>query len=198
MKLILLGPPGAGKGTQSQILVRKYAIAQLSTGDMLRGAVAARTPTGLKVQDIMSRGELVPDDVVIAIIADQIREHGGKGFVLDGFPRTVPQAEALTVFLTQQKLNLDAVIELQVDDNMLVRRIQSRVDQMRERGETIRSDDNPESMTRRLAAHHAQSAPLAAYYRRAGLLVTINGMDSADEVSVAIGTELTRIACRVT
>src|SRR6202163_4479544 len=131
MRLILLGPPGAGKGTQAQRLVQKYGIVQLSTGDMLRAAVAAGTPVGLRAKSIMDRGELVPDDVVVAIIADRIGQPDAKhGFVLDGFPRTVPQAEALDRLLAQRGLKLDAVIQLKVDEGSLLKRIETRVAQM--------------------------------------------------------------------
>src|SRR5215467_1719003 len=127
MRLILLGPPGCGKGTQSQRLTEKYAIPQLSTGDMLRAAVKAETPIGLKARDIMARGELVPDDVVVAIVADRIAEPDARnGFILDGFPRTVPQAEALDRMLKEKGLALDAVVELKVDEKVLLGRIENR------------------------------------------------------------------------
>jgi adenylate kinase len=188
MRLILLGPPGAGKGTQSQRLVSKYGIRQLSTGDMLRAAVAAGTPVGLQAKDIMTRGELVPDDVVIALIADRIAQPDArKGFILDGFPRTVPQAEALDQLLADQGLKLDGVIELKVDDGILMKRIENRIAQMQARGESLRSDDNPDSMRKRLAAYHAQTAPLTAYYRNKGTLTTIDGMTAIDQVTAAIG-----------
>ena len=187
MRLILLGPPGAGKGTQSQRLVSKYGIRQLSTGDMLRAAVAAGTPVGRQAKDIMTRGELVPDDVVVALIADRIAQRDARnGFILDGFPRTVPQAEALDQLLADQGLKLDGVIELKVDDGILMKRIENRIAQMQARGESLRSDDNPDSMRKRLAAYHAQTAPLTAYYRNKGTLKTIDGMAAIDQVSAAI------------
>ena len=128
MRLILLGPPGAGKGTQAQRLVAKHGIVQLSTGDMLRAAVAAGTPVGLHVKDIMERGDLCPDDIVVSIIADRIQQPDAKnGFVLDGFPRTVAQAEALERMLHEKKLDLDGVVELKVDEGQLLRRIESRI-----------------------------------------------------------------------
>src|SRR6187551_3810658 len=141
MRLILLGPPGAGKGTQAQLLVQRHGIVQLSTGDMLRAAVKAETPIGLKAKDIMARGELVPDEVVIGIIADRIEEPDArKGFILDGFPRTVPQAEALDRLLKDKGLKLDAVIELRVNEGILLQRVESRIAQMKARGETVRAD----------------------------------------------------------
>jgi adenylate kinase len=188
MRLILLGPPGAGKGTQAQRLVERHGIVQLSTGDMLRAAVAARTPVGLKAKDIMARGELVPDEVVVAIIAERIdKPDARKGFILDGFPRTVAQAAALDRLLAQKGLTLDAAIELKVDDAILIRRIESRIAQMRARGEPIRADDNPEALKKRLSAYHAQTAPLVAYYRGKGLLRSTDGMAPIAEVSAAIG-----------
>ena len=154
MRLILLGPPGAGKGTQAQRLVEKHGILQLSTGDMLRAAVAAGTPVGLKAKEIMQRGDLVPDEVVVAIIADRIGQPDArKGFVLDGFPRTVPQAEALDRLLAERDMQLDAVIELKVDEGILLQRIETRVAQMAARGEKVRADDNPEALKKRLAEH---------------------------------------------
>ena len=144
MRLILLGPPGAGKGTQAQRLVAKHGIVQLSTGDMLRAAVAAGTPVGLRAKAIMDRGDLVPDDVVVAIIADRIVQPDAKrGFVLDGFPRTVPQAEALDKLLKERGLELDGVIELKVNEGILLKRIETRVAEMTARGEKVRADDNP-------------------------------------------------------
>ena len=191
MRLVLLGPPGAGKGTQSQRLVSKYGIVQLSTGDMLRAAVASGTPVGLQAKDIMTRGELVPDEVVVALIADRIAQPDArKGFILDGFPRTVPQAEALDRLLADQGLKLDGVIELKVDDGQLMKRIENRIAQMQARGETLRSDDNPNSMRQRLAAYHAQTAPLTAYYGNRGTLKTVDGMATIEQVTSAIGRML--------
>ena len=165
MRLILLGPPGAGKGTQAQRLVQKHGIVQLSTGDMLRAAVAAGTPVGLRAKSIMEAGQLVPDEVVVAIIADRIGQADAKrGFVLDGFPRTVPQAEALERLLAERGLRLDGVIELKVDEGILLKRIENRVAEMMARGEKLRADDNPEVLKGRLAAYRAQTAPLTAHY----------------------------------
>ena len=182
MRLILLGPPGAGKGTQAQRLIAKYGIVQLSTGDMLRAAVAAGTPVGLRAKSVMERGELVPDDVVVAIIADRIGQRDAKrGFVLDGFPRTVPQAEALDRLLAERGLELDAVIELKVDEGILLQRIEKRVAEMSARGEKVRPDDNPEVLKGRLSAYRAQTAPLVDYYAGKGMLKSVNGMVAIDD-----------------
>ena len=187
MRLILLGPPGAGKGTQAQYLVAKYGIIQLSTGDMLRAAVKAGTPVGRQVADIMARGALVPDEIVVEIVAQRIEQPDArKGFILDGFPRTVPQAQALDRMLAQHGLALDAVIELRVDEDALLRRIESRIAAMKTRGEPVRDDDSPDVLHRRLAAYREQTAPLIAYYRRHGTLRTLDGMAPIEEVAAAI------------
>jgi adenylate kinase len=187
MRLILLGPPGAGKGTQAQRLIAKHGIVQLSTGDMLRAAVAAGTPVGLRAKSLMDAGQLVPDEVVVAIIADRIGQPDAKrGFVLDGFPRTVPQAEALDRLLTERNLRLDAVIELKVDEGILLARIERRVAEMTARGEKVRADDNPEVLRGRLAAYRTQTAPLTHYYARKGMLKAVDGMAPIDEVTGAI------------
>jgi adenylate kinase len=191
MRLILLGPPGAGKGTQAQRLVERLGVVQLSTGDMLRAAVRAATPVGLKAKDVIARGELVPDDIVVAIVADRIAEPDARnGFILDGFPRTVPQAEALDRMLSQKGLALDAVIELKVDEGVLLGRIETRVAKMRARGEPLRPDDNPESLKKRLDAYRAQTAPLTGYYANKGLLKTVDGMASIEDVSAAVAAVL--------
>ena len=197
MRVVLLGPPGAGKGTQAKELVTKYGIVQLSTGDMLRAAVAAGTPVGLKAKDIMARGELVPDDVVVAIVSDRIDQPDAKrGFILDGFPRTVPQAEALDRMLAKKGGRLDAVVELKVDPDILVRRIENRVEQMKLRGEPLRPDDNPEVLKQRLSAYQAQTAPLTAYYASKGALRSVDGMASIGDVTAAIGRALADAAFR--
>ena len=197
MRIVLLGPPGAGKGTQAKELVSKYGIVQLSTGDMLRAAVAADTPIGLKAKDIMARGALVPDDVVVGIVADRIDQADAKrGFILDGFPRTVPQAEALDRMLANKSLRLDAVLEIKVDPDILVRRIENRVEQTRLRGEPLRPDDNPEVLKQRLSAYEAQTAPLVDYYRGQGALRTVDGMASITDVAAAIGRALADAAFR--
>jgi adenylate kinase len=187
MKLILLGPPGAGKGTQAQRLVAKHGLVQLSTGDMLRAAVRAETAVGLRAKDIMARGELVPDEIVVAIVSDRIDEPDArKGFILDGFPRTVPQAHALDRMLKEKGLALDAVIELKVDEAMLLERIEKRITEMKARGEPLRPDDNPEVLRRRLLAYRDQTAPLIAYYQLQSVLRSVDGMAPIPEVTDAI------------
>ena len=197
MRIVLLGPPGAGKGTQAKELVSKYGIVQLSTGDMLRAAVAAGTPIGLKAKDIMARGALVPDEVVVAIVSDRIDQADAKrGFILDGFPRTVPQAEALDHMLKEKGLRLDGVVALEVDPEILVRRIASRVEEMKARGEPLRPDDNPEVLKQRLTAYQTQTAPLVDYYRGNGALRMVDGMASISDVGAAIGRALADTAFR--
>lgn len=180
MRIILLGPPGSGKGTQAARLVERYGIAHLSTGDMLRSAVAAGTPIGLKAAEIMERGDLVPDDVVIGVIADRIEAADcADGFILDGFPRTVAQAEGLSQLLGEKGIELDGVVELTVDEGALLARIENRA---RETG-GARPDDNPETVKRRLEVYRNQTAPVSDYYRAAGSLRSIDGMRSIDEVT---------------
>lgn len=184
MRLILLGPPGAGKGTQAQQLVQRHGIVQLSTGDMLRAAVKAETPIGLKAKDIMAAGGLVPDEIVIGIIADRIEQSdAANGFILDGFPRTVPQAEALDRLLKSKGLSLDAVVELRVNEGALLRRVETRIAEMLARGETVRADDTPEVLSKRLESYRAQTEPLVDYYAEKRKLATIDGMKSIDEVT---------------
>ena len=177
MNLILLGPPGAGKGTQSQLISEKSGIPQLSTGDMLRAAVKAGTPVGLKAKAIMSAGGLVPDEVVIGIISDRISEKDcARGFILDGFPRTLPQASALDRLLTSKGVKLDSVIELKVDDAVLATRIETRARETLAAGGTVRADDNAEALKTRLMAYYRETAPLTGYYYAHGLLRTVDGM----------------------
>jgi adenylate kinase len=187
MRIILLGPPGAGKGTQAVLLVERLGIPQLSTGDMLRAAVAAGTPVGLKAKAVMDRGDLVSDDIVIGIIADRIEEQDAKGgFILDGFPRTVAQAEAFDRMLADKGLKLDSVIEFKVNEAELVERIVRRAKDTEARGEPVRKDDNPEVFKTRLEAYRNQTAPLSAYYERTGMLKTVDGMEPIDDVTQAI------------
>jgi adenylate kinase len=187
MRIILLGPPGAGKGTQAVRLVERLGIPQLSTGDMLRAAVAAGTPVGLKAKAVMDRGDLVSDDIVVGIIADRIEEADAKnGFILDGFPRTVAQAEAFDAMLAEKGLKLDAVIEFKVNENELVDRIVKRAKETEARGEQVRKDDNPEVFKTRLEAYRTQTAPLSSYYEGRGMLKSVDGMQPIDEVTEAV------------
>jgi adenylate kinase len=187
MRLILLGPPGAGKGTQAQRLVQRHGIVQLSTGDMLRAAVKAKTPIGRKVEAIMARGELVPDDAVVAIVSDRIEEPDArKGFILDGFPRTVAQAEALERLMAEKRLRLDAVVQLKVDEGALLKRLASRIAEMTARGEALRPDDNPQALKTRLNVYRTQTAPLIAFYRKKGMLKSVDGMAPIEAVAAAI------------
>jgi len=181
MKLILLGPPGAGKGTQAKRLQDAHGYAQLSTGDMLRAAVAEGTEVGKLAKDIMARGDLVPDEVVVGIIADRIEQPDcAKGFILDGFPRNVAQAGALDRMLEEKGLALDAVVELEVDDAILINRIETRA---AETDGGPRADDNAEALKKRLDVYHNQTAPLISYYEERGILKSVDGMAGIDQVS---------------
>ena len=187
MRLILLGPPGAGKGTQATRLVTKYGIVQLSTGDMLRAAVAAGTPIGLKAKAVMESGGLVSDEIVIGIIKDRIAEKDASaGFILDGFPRTVAQAEALEKLLAEQNLKLNAVIELQVDQDALVGRIVHRAEEAKAAGHPVRKDDDPEVFKTRLAAYNRDTAAVTPFYAARGQLTAIDGMKPVADVATAI------------
>src|SRR5436190_21431583 len=183
MRLILLGPPGAGKGTQAQRLVAKHGIVQLSTGEMLRAAAAAGTPVGQRAKEIMDRGDLVPDDVMVQIIADRIAEPDcANGFILDGFPRTVAQAEALDALLEKRRQSLDAVIEIKVDDALLLQRIEGRARET----SGARADDNAATVRKRLTVYWTQTKPVADYYHRKGMLKTIDGVGTVEEVGARI------------
>jgi adenylate kinase len=191
VRLILLGPPGAGKGTQATRLVEKYGIPQLSTGDMLRAAVAAGTPVGLKAKAVMESGGLVSDEIVVGIIRDRIAEADAKkGFILDGFPRTVAQAEALDAMLKAEGLKLDAVIELEVDQSKLVARIVNRAAEAKAAGQPVRKDDDPDVFKTRLEAYNRDTAIVAPYYEKAGKLTKIDGMQPVDAVSASIAKVL--------
>jgi len=183
MRLILLGPPGAGKGTQAKVLIESYGIPQLSTGDILRSAIAAKTPMGLAAKEIMDRGDLVSDEIVNGIVSERLDQDDCKaGFVLDGFPRTIPQAEALDAMLTDKGMQLDAVIEITADADVLVGRIAKRA---KESG-VARGDDNEEVLRNRLSVYREQTAPLVEFYRGKGLLKSVDGMQPVDDVTAAI------------
>jgi adenylate kinase len=217
MNLILLGPPGAGKGTQAQRLEQTHGLVQLSTGDMLRAAVAAGTEIGRQAKTIMDRGELVPDAVVVSIIADRISQpDASRGFILDGFPRTVAQAEALDRMLAERGLKLHSVIEMKVVDDILVERITGRFscakcgagyhdtfqqpkvagicDKCGSTEFKRRADDKADTVTQRLAAYHAQTAPLLPYYEARGVLRSVDGMAPIDEVTRQIEGVLRQVA----
>ena len=183
MILMLLGPPGAGKGTQSQLISEKLGIPQLSTGDMLRAAVKAGTPIGMKAKEIMAGGGLVPDEIVIGIIAERISEPDcAKGFILDGFPRTLPQAAALDELLKTKGRKIDCVIELKVNDAALVSRIENRARETVAAGGTVRADDNAEALKIRLMAYYRETAPIIGYYFAHKLLKSVDGMAPVAEV----------------
>lgn len=187
MNIILLGPPGAGKGTQAKILMGGHGMVQLSTGDMLRAAVKAGTEIGLKAKAVMDAGDLVSDEIVIGIVSDRLDEPDTKGGVIfDGFPRTTAQAEALDTLLAEKGLNLDSVVEMQVRDELLVERIKTRA------AETggARADDNEETLRERLAVYHSETAPLIDYYRGTGKLKTVDGMADIDDVTKSIAAAL--------
>ena len=201
MRIVFLGPPGAGKGTQAARLMQRHGIPQLSTGDMLRAAVRAGTPIGLKAKAIMEAGELVSDAVVVGIVAERILEHdAAQGFILDGFPRTVAQAEALDSALSDKAMSLDAILELKVDHTALIDRIAKRAAQTLAEGGTVRLDDTPEVLAKRLEAYHIQTEPVSNYYHSTGRLKLIDGMAPVEQVSAVIddmlegGTPLARSA----
>jgi adenylate kinase len=195
MRLILLGPPGAGKGTQAQRLVQKHDLIQLSTGEMLRAAVAAGTPIGLQAKDIMASGALVPDEIVIGIISDRLDQPDMKnGFILDGFPRTVPQAAALDELLKKKHIKLDAVVELRVNESALLNRVETRVAEMRARGEEVLVDDTPEVLAKRLASYRSLTEPLIHYYSERRKLLTVDGMMTIEQVTREIGRILAAVA----
>jgi adenylate kinase len=189
LNLVLFGPPGAGKGTQAKVLVESRGLPQLSTGEMLRAAVKAGTPLGKKVDALLTKGELVPDDIVIDIIAQRYDQPDcAKGAVFDGFPRTIAQAEALDAMLGTRGKKIDAVLELKVDDKVLLDRVEQRIKQ----GGILRSDDTPETLQHRLGVYYKNTAPLLDYYGKQGKVVTIDGMASIAEVTRNIASALDR------
>ena len=191
MNLILFGPPGAGKGTQAKRLTEKRGLPQLSTGDMLRAAIAAGTPLGLKCKALMDKGELVPDEVVVGIIADRYdRPDCANGAVFDGFPRTIPQAEALDAMLARRGRRIDAVLELKVDDAALLSRVEQRIRD----GGPQRADDTPETLGNRLQVYYRNTAPLLDYYRAQGKLRTLDGMASIPDVAAQIDAALETVS----
>ena len=191
MRLILLGAPGAGKGTVAKLLTQIDGSVQISTGDILRGAVQAGTELGKQADAYMKAGDLVPDDLIMGIMETRLQEPDcAKGFILDGFPRTVAQAEALTKLLADEKMKLDAVVELKVDEKALMARIENRARETVAAGGTVRADDNPESFKIRLDAYREQTAPVSAYYAGIGELKTVDGMAPIDEVTKAINGAL--------
>jgi len=191
MNLILLGPPGAGKGTQAKILQEKYGLKQLSTGDMLRAEVKAGTPLGQQAKAIMDSGELISDTIIIGMIANAITQpECANGVIFDGFPRTVAQAEALDKMLSEKGRPLTAVIQLVVDEEALISRLHNRIKEMTAAGETVRTDDNEETLRHRLDVYRNQTAPIIPYYEKAGLLEKIDGMQAIDTVEEKIATIL--------
>ncbi|WP_425606849.1 adenylate kinase [Paracoccus maritimus] len=189
MNIILLGPPGAGKGTQAKKLVEDRGVVQLSTGDMLRAARSSGTEMGNRVAAVMDRGELVTDEIVIGLIREKLEE-GGKGFIFDGFPRTLAQADALGDLLTEMGMKLDAAIELKVDDEALVARIVKRAEESRAAGEPVRKDDTPEVFSDRLREYYKKTAPLLGYYYAKGDLRQVDGMAPMDQVAAQIADVL--------
>ncbi|MEM9395286.1 MAG: adenylate kinase [Pseudomonadota bacterium] len=189
MNIILLGPPGAGKGTQAQRLVDTRDMIQLSTGDMLRAAKDSGTEMGNRAAEVMARGDLVSDDIVIGLIREKL-EAGGSGFIFDGFPRTLAQADALGSLLEDVGQTLDSVIEMKVEDDVLVDRIVNRAEEAKAAGKPVRADDNAESLKVRLLAYYKQTSPLVGYYHAKGVLTGVDGLGSIDQVSSDIAAIL--------
>ncbi|MDZ7710027.1 MAG: adenylate kinase [Roseovarius sp.] len=190
MNIILLGPPGAGKGTQAQMLVESRDMIQLSTGDMLREAKNSGSEMGRIVADVMARGDLVTDDIVIGLIREKLQGEKRGGFIFDGFPRTLAQADALADLLDEQGETLDAVVEMRVDDETLVKRIVNRAAEAAAAGQPVRADDNEDSVRHRLMEYYKKTAPLIGYYHAKGQLASVDGLGSMDEVKAAIAAVL--------
>jgi adenylate kinase len=187
VNLVLFGPPGAGKGTQAKILIEKRGLPQLSTGDMLRAAIDAGTPLGLACKALMAKGELVPDETVIRIIGERYDQpDAANGAVFDGFPRTIPQAQALDTMLAERGRQIDMVLELKVDDAVLLSRVEARI----KAGGVLRSDDTPETLAHRLEVYYKNTAPLIDFYRGQGRLKTVDGMAPVDSVTAQIAAIL--------
>ncbi len=187
--IILLGPPGAGKGTQARILTEARGLVQLSTGDMLREAQASGSEMGRRVAEVMASGQLVTDEIVIGLIREKL-EQGGSGFIFDGFPRTLAQADALGALLSELGQGIDAAIELRVNDEVLVGRIVGRAEDARAAGQPVRADDNAESLKTRLMAYYKQTSPLIGYYHAKGLLKGVDGLADIDVVATEIAAIL--------
>ncbi len=190
MNLILLGPPGAGKGTQAQHLVDSRNMIQLSTGDMLRAAKDSGTEMGKIVADVMARGDLVTDEIVIGLIREKLSGDKAGGFIFDGFPRTLAQADALEALLKETGETLDGVIELRVDDEVLVGRIVNRAKEAAAAGKPVRADDNEESLRIRLMEYYKKTSPLIGYYHAKGALKSVDGLASIEEVQKSIDAVL--------
>ena len=187
MIIVLFGPPASGKGTQAKRICEKHTFAHLSTGDMLRAAIAAGTEVGKKAKAIMDKGQLVPDEVVLGIIAERIGQPDcAKGFVLDGFPRTVNQAKSLDAMLAGKKLAVDVVVVMDVDEAALIKRVENRAAEARAKGEPVRPDDDPETFKKRLGVYKAETAPILPHYEAQGKIRHVNGMKSIDEVTAQI------------
>jgi len=193
VNIVLFGPPGAGKGTQARILTARRGWPQLSTGEMLRAAVQEGTPLGKQVEAILAKGELVTDAIVIGIVAERIdRPDCAHGAVFDGFPRTIPQAEALDRMLAERGKKIDLVLELKVDDAVLVKRAEQRVREMKAKGEAPRADDTPETLKHRLEVYYKNTAPLLAYYERQGKVAAVDGMAPIETVTASIARIIDR------